>query len=288
MNSEIRNPNSEFNGVILKEISKKKILTGSLLVPPILFLIVVGPPAVLSLMVLLATFFGLREFYTLGLPNSKGIERLSGITLGLVLCFVIIQGDLKTILPFFALLLLLLSLLFLVRSQNLPSTTSTMGILLFGILYIGFLLPHVALIRYRAEGRVWVLFLIVTVWAGDIFAFLSGSLFGKHKLYPKISPNKTYEGLAGGMGGSILVALLYRLCFIPGMGMELCILVAVALSVLGQVGDFTESMLKRSAQVKDSGSLIPGHGGMLDRIDSFLFSAPFLHYFLLSFLKETR
>lgn len=272
----------------MKEISKKKLLTGSLLVPPILFLIVVGPPAVLSLMVLLATLFGLREFYAIALPNSKGIERLTGIGLGLILSFLIIQGDLKTILPFFALLLFLLSLLFLILSKNLPSTNSSMGILLFGILYIGFLLSHVALIRNMTEGRVWVLFLIVTVWAGDIFAFLIGSLFGKHKLYPKISPNKTYEGLGGGMGGSILVALLYRFFFIPGMATGLCILLAVALSVLGQLGDFTESMLKRSAQVKDSGSLIPGHGGMLDRMDSFLFSAPFLYYFLLSFLKETR
>jgi len=272
----------------LKEISKKKILVGSLLVPPILFLIVIGPPAVLSLMVLLATFLGLREFYALALPNSKGIERLMGIGLGLILSFLVIHGDFQAILPFFVLLLLLLSLLFLVISQNLPSTISSMSILLFGILYIGFLFPHVSLIRNMAEGRVWVLLLIVTVWAGDIFAFLSGSLFGKHKLYPKISPNKTYEGLGGAIAGSILVALVYSHFFIPRMDVALCALLAIGLTVLGQLGDFTESMLKRSAQVKDSGSLIPGHGGMLDRMDSFLFSAPCLHYFLLYFLKETR
>jgi phosphatidate cytidylyltransferase len=259
---------------------------GGLLVPPILFLIIIGPPVVLSLMVLLATFFGLREFYALALPNSKGIERLMGVGLGLILSFLVIHGDFKAILPFFVLLLLLLSLLFLVISQNLPSTISRMGILLFGILYIGFLFPHVSLIN-TTKGRVWVLLLIVTVWAGDIFAFLSGSLFGKHKLYPKISPNKTYEGLGGAIVGSILVALAYSHFFIPQMDVGLCILVAIALTILGQLGDFTESMLKRSAQVKDSGSLIPGHGGMLDRMDSFLFSAPFFHYLLLYLLKET-
>jgi phosphatidate cytidylyltransferase len=274
--------------VTLKEISKKKILVGSLLVPPILFLIIVGPPAVLSVMVLLATFFGLREFYVLALPNSKGIERWMGIGLGLILSFLVIYGDLEAILPFLVLLFLLLSLLFLVISQNLPSTISRMGTLLFGILYIGFLFPHVSLIRNMAEGRDRVLFLIVTIWAGDIFAFLSGSLFGRHKLYPKISPNKTYEGLGGAMGGSILVALIYSHFFIPRMDVGLCILLAIGLTILGQLGDFTESMLKRSAQVKDSGSLIPGHGGMLDRMDSFLFSAPFFYYFLLYLLKETR
>ena len=271
----------------MNEISKKKILTGGLLVPPILFLIIIGPPAVLSAMVLVATFFGLREFYALALPNSKAIEPLVGLGLGLILSLLIIYGDFKTILPFFVLLLLLLSLLFLVISQNLPSTISRMGILLFGILYVGFLFPHVSLIRNMTNGRVWVLFLIVTVWAGDIFAFLSGSLFGRHKLYPKISPNKTYEGLGGAIAGSILVALVYSYFFIPRMDVGICILIAIGLTILGQLGDFTESMLKRSAQVKDSGSLIPGHGGMLDRMDSFLFSAPFLHYLLLHFFKET-
>ena len=271
----------------MKEISKKKILVGGILVPPILFVIIIGPPAVLSLMVLLATFFGLREFYTLALPNSKWVERVVGVVLGLILSSLVIHGDFKAILPFFVLLLLLLSLLSLAISQNLPSTISKMGILLFGILYIGFLLPHVSLIRNMAEGRVWAIFLIVTVWAGDIFAFLSGSLFGKHKLYPKISPNKTYEGLGGAIVGSILVALAYSHFFIPRMDVGLCILLAAGLTILGQLGDFTESMLKRSAQVKDSGSLFPGHGGMLDRMDSFLFSAPSFHYLLLYFLKET-
>jgi len=137
------------------------------------------------------------------------------------------------------------------------------------------------------DGKQWVLFLIATVWAGDISAFLSGSLFGRHKLYPKISPNKTFEGSAGGIVGSVFVALSFTLLFIPQLEIGLCILLAIGLGVLGQLGDLTESMLKRSAKVKDSGSLIPGHGGMLDRLDSFLFSAPFLHYSLLYLLKES-
>jgi phosphatidate cytidylyltransferase len=269
------------------EIVKKKIWTGIFIVPPVILLIVLGPPAALSLMVLLATFFGLREFYTLALPHAKWIERFAGIGLGLTLSVVSSYGDVKVVLPFFVLLLLLLSILFLGTSQSLSPTISNMGIMLLGILYIGFLLSHVSLIRKMADGTEWALFLISTVWAGDICAFLSGSLFGRHKLYPKISPNKTYEGLGGAIVGSIIVALAFALLFIPKLEMRLCVLLAIGLGVLGQLGDFTESMLKRSAQVKDSGSLIPGHGGMLDRLDSFLFSAPFLYYFLLYFMKET-
>jgi phosphatidate cytidylyltransferase len=276
--SEILNLKFEIERGSMGSIEKKKIWTALVMAPPMIFLIAMGPPAVLILMVFLATLLGLREFYTLTLPHSKWFERWVGMGLGLILSMMISYGDTKIVFPFFVFLLLLLSIL---------SMISNMGIMFFGIFYIGFLLSHVSLIRNMVDGKQWVLFLIATVWAGDISAFLSGTLLGRHKLYPKISPKKTYEGLVGGIVGSITVALAFALLFIPQLEIGFCIFLAIGLGVLGQLGDFTESMLKRSAQVKDSGSLIPGHGGMLDRLDSFLFSAPFLHYSLLYLFKET-
>jgi phosphatidate cytidylyltransferase len=269
------------------KIEKRKVWMALVMIPPIILLIVLGHSAVLHVMVFVATFFGLREYYHLVLPRSKWIERAVGIGLGLVVSIIISFGEIKEISPFFVIVLLILSLLFMVTSKDLSSTTSNMGMALFGILFIGFLLAYVSLIRNMTNGRLWVLFLIITVWAGDISALLSGSFFGRHKLYPKISPKKTFEGLVGAIVGSIIVALAFALLFIPNLQKGSCILLAIGLGVFGQLGDFTESMLKRSAQVKDSGTLIPGHGGMLDRLDSFLFSAPFLHYALLYFLKET-
>ncbi len=257
-----------------------------IMVPPVLLLIILGPPSILHLMVLLATFFGLREYYNLVLPHSKWIERVVGIGLGLILSIIISFGAMEDISLFFVITLLILSILFMAISKDLSSTISEMGMILFGILFIGFLLAYVSLIRNLLDGRVWVLFLIATVWAGDISALLSGSFLGRHKLYPKISPNKTFEGLGGSIVGSIIVALAFALLFLPRLHKGVCILLAIGIGILGQVGDFTESMLKRSAHVKDSGTLIPGHGGMLDRLDSFLFSAPFLHYSLLYLLKE--
>ena len=265
---------------------KEKIWMGILMVPPIVFLIALGPPSILFLMVLLATFLGLREFFNLAFPQSKQVERYVGIALGLILSLILAYSDVKVVPPFIVLLLLLLSIIFMGTSENLLSTISHIGVTLFGIFYIGFLLSYVSLIRKMGDGRLWVLFLITTVWAGDIFAFLSGSLLGRHKLYPKISPKKTYEGLGGAIVGTVIVAFAFTRLFIPHLHIGFCILLAIGLGILGQLGDFTESMLKRSAQVKDSGSLIPGHGGMLDRLDSFLFSAPFLHYSLLYLLKE--
>jgi len=269
------------------KIEKRKVWMAFFMVPPVVLLIDLGRPAVLHLMVLLASFFGLREYYNLALPHSKWIERAVGIGLGLILSIIISFGDLKEISPFFVLALLILSILFMATSKDLSSTISKMGIILFGILFIGFLLAYVSVIRNMTNGRIWVLFLIATIWAGDISALLSGSFLGRHKLYPKISPNKTFEGLGGAIVGSIIVALAFSLLFIPHLEKGHCILLAIGLGIFGQLGDFTESLLKRSAQVKDSGTLIPGHGGMLDRIDSFLFSAPFLHYSLLYLLKET-
>ena len=257
------------------------------MVPPIVLLIALGPPEILYLMVVSATFLGLREYYNLVLPHSKWIERAVGIGLGLVLSIIISFGDMKEISPFFVLVLLILSILFMVTSEDLSSTVSKMGMTLFGILFIGFLLAYVSIIRSMPNGRLWVLFLVVTVWVGDISALLIGSFLGKHKLYPKISPKKTFEGLIGSIVGSILVALAFSLLFFPNTEKGFFIFLAIGLGILGQLGDFTESMLKRSAQVKDSGGLIPGHGGMLDRLDSFLFSAPFLHYSLIYLLKET-
>jgi phosphatidate cytidylyltransferase len=268
-------------------ITRKRIWTSLFVVPPLFFLIAVGPPIILFLIVLTAMFFGLREFYALALPQSKTTERIVGIGLGLALAVMIFFADIDMPSAYLVLLLLLLSLLFMITSQDLSSAVSKMGVTLFGILYIAFLLSHISLIRNMDSGNRWTLFLIATVWGGDIFAFVIGSQIGKHKLYPKISPKKTVEGLAGAILGSVLIGLLFKALFLPQLGPGICVMLGVGMGFLGQLGDFSESMLKRSAQVKDSGSLLPGHGGILDRLDSFLFAAPFLYHALLHLVKET-
>lgn len=269
------------------KIEKRKVWMGLIMVPPVILLIVLFPPVVLYLMVFLATFLGLREYTHLVLPNSNWMERTVGIGLGLMLSVIVSFGGIKQIHPFLVVALLILSVFFMGTSKDLSSTISKMGMVLFGILFIGFLLTYVSLMRNMPRGRLWVLFLTTTVWAGDISALVTGASFGKHKLYPKISPQKTFEGLGGAILGSMIVALVFVLLFLPQVKKETCILLAAGIGFFGQLGDFTESMLKRSASVKDSGNLIPGHGGMLDRLDSFLFSAPFLYYCLLYLLKET-
>ncbi len=268
-------------------IEKKKIRTGIVIVPPLIGIIVWGPSFILPLMVLVATFLGLREFYHLALPESKAVERFVGIGLGMMFTVLASFGKPGAASLSVVFILLVLSVLFMGTSRDLALAIPHLGISLFGVLYIGFLLSHVAMTQSLPGGKRWALFLILTVWAGDICALLSGSLFGRHRLYPKISPKKTYEGLMGGIVGSIAVALAFGSLFLPGIGKPVLALLAAGIGILGQFGDFSESMIKRSAHVKDSGNLIPGHGGMLDRLDSFLFSSPFLYYSLIYVLKET-
>jgi phosphatidate cytidylyltransferase len=267
-------------------IAIKKTWTGLLVVPPLILLILYGPPILLPLMVLGATFLGMKEFYQLALPQSKKMEHALGIGLGLMLSALMAFADGKIIIPFFVFILFSLSYLFMITSDELLSAISKMGVTLWGILYVAFLLSHVSLIGNLVKGQTWILFLITTIWAGDTLAFLVGSRIGRHKLYPKISPKKTVEGLAGAVLGSVLASLIFRGLFIPNLHFAIVIPVGFILGLLGQFGDLTESMLKRSAQVKDSGGLLPGHGGMLDRLDSFLFTAPFLYYVLVYWVKE--
>jgi phosphatidate cytidylyltransferase len=261
-------------------VLKKRVLTGVIAIPALYLLIGYGPGPTLFIMVLIAVALGLHEFYSLVLPENKRHEKAIGILLGMVLASLIYLGDASFIHASLAFSIIFLSITYMLKSRNFALAISKMALTLFGILYIGLLLSYVTLIDTTAPGKQWVFFLVSTVWAADIGGFFMGSLVGRHKLYPKVSPNKTIEGLAGGVVGAIAAALLYRKLVFSDLDISDCVFLGFCLSLCGQMGDFTESMIKRSVRVKDSSGLIPGHGGILDRLDSFLFSAPFLYYYL--------
>jgi phosphatidate cytidylyltransferase len=130
-------------------------------------------------------------------------------------------------------------------------------------------------VRNLDNGGAWWLVAALTItWMNDTCAYFAGRLFGRHKLYPEVSPNKTWEGFFGGMLGSIAGLFILKYGFFDQVTVADCIVMGVLGGVLGPAGDLCESMLKRSYGVKDSGKIIPGHGGMLDRVDALLFNAP--------------
>jgi phosphatidate cytidylyltransferase len=147
----------------------------------------------------------------------------------------------------------------------------------FGVAYVGGLFSFGSLVREAQDGRQLVYFLAFTTWAGDIGAYYAGSRLGRRPLAPAISPKKTVEGALGGVGAAVLVAALGCGWLWPRFPLATALWVAGVVAVAGMLGDLAESVLKRAAGVKDSGSTIPGHGGALDRLDSLILACPVLY-----------
>jgi phosphatidate cytidylyltransferase len=144
--------------------------------------------------------------------------------------------------------------------------------------YICLPLSLLVFIDRHPAGNVWIFFLLAVIFASDTGAFYFGRFFGRHKLYPSVSPGKTWEGAVGGLISSLFIALIFFRIF-AAFGAGILILAGI-LSIAGQIGDLVESMLKRSCGVKDSGKLLPGHGGFLDRLDGMIFALPVLYIYL--------
>ena len=154
-----------------------------------------------------------------------------------------------------------------------------------GIVYIPLLLSFLVLIRRGADGMMWIFFLLAIIFAGDICAYYAGSYLGKHKLSPAISPGKTIEGAIAGLAGNFLAGCIGQYFFLTDISWGPAILFSLAAGLAGQVGDLFESEFKRSSRIKDSGGLLPGHGGFLDRIDALLFAAPVAYFFKIYIFK---
>jgi phosphatidate cytidylyltransferase len=162
-----------------------------------------------------------------------------------------------------------------------PSTAASANTLL-AVLYVGWLLGYGILLHHTSPiGDELVLFLVGVTWVGETSAYLVGSSFGRHRLAPVISPKKTVEGALAQVAASVLTAAALGAWLLPSCSTGTALAAGVLLGVVGQVGDLAESAIKRSVGTKDTGALIPGHGGILDRIDSLLFNLPAFYYFTL-------
>ncbi|MFE8699110.1 phosphatidate cytidylyltransferase [Cytobacillus sp. FJAT-54145] len=176
----------------------------------------------------------------------------------------------------FALLAVLLFLTYTVATKN-RFTFDDVAFSTMATLYIG--MGFLYFIETREAGLVYIFYSLFIIWATDSGAYFIGRAFGKNKLWPEISPNKTIEGFIGGIICAVLVAVLFIVFSDIQASLIELVLITILLSIFGQVGDLVESALKRHYDVKDSGTILPGHGGILDRFDSLLFVWPLLHFF---------
>jgi phosphatidate cytidylyltransferase len=167
---------------------------------------------------------------------------------------------------------------FLFRQEPLEEIPRSVAIVTFSWLYCGLLIATLVGLRLRFGVPHWVILAFVVTWANDTFAYFAGHAFGRHKLYERISPKKTWEGFAGGVVGSVVGALVTRwLLLADDLSPAAAVVIGLGAAVLGPLGDLAESMVKRAAGVKDSSRIIPGHGGLLDRIDALLFVGPWVY-----------
>ena len=241
--------------------------------------------ALFSLIVLL----GVEEFYSL-VKKSKIIQpikfwgTLTGLCLMIVLCL-IFSGIIKPKIIFIPILMVFFMFLFeLYRNKENPFINIAYTVL--GMIYI--VIPFAMLFHlgYYENNKFTdtysfqiILGFFIMLWTNDTGAYLAGRFFGKHKLFERISPKKTWEGSVG--GGLVTIGCAYILSiFFTNLGLTNWIILAVLITIFGGLGDLVESMLKRSLNIKDSGNLLPGHGGILDRFDGLLLSAPFVYAYL--------
>ena len=225
----------------------------------------------------------MHEYYRMALPE-RGFEIWPAAACAALMMFIPFSGDdrlaaLATISGLF----LAFALLFLFRITDITTAARDIAYAVLGFLYIPFLLMHLVMLRQTDYGWQWLLVIMLIVMTNDSAAYYTGSAFGKHRLYPLVSPKKSIEGALGGLVGSIGGTLLAKFTFFPQLTLGDALITAAVIGILGQTGDLFESLLKRSFGVKDSGSCIPGHGGVLDRLDSIIFAAPAMYYYVIYF-----
>jgi phosphatidate cytidylyltransferase len=263
-------------------------LTALIGAPVAIWIIGWGHEYVFDAAMALICVLALYEFLALG--KAKGYDVSAPLCIGIMLFILagFIVNDISVELGMFA-ALLIIPASYVITKKSLEDSLPSSAIAVLATTYVGML--GGSLIRLRndfPEGYKLVYFLLLVVWLGDSGAYYVGRQFGKHKLSPRISPKKTVEGLIGGVSASVIAAVVIHFTFFPAFPILHAVIAGVILSICGVIGDLAESMWKRSAAVKDSGTLIPGHGGFLDRFDSILFTAPILYCYWTLIVHEFR
>ncbi len=240
--------------------------------------IIAGGTLLFASLLAIFTFVGMIEFYRMALPDRK-LEAWLAAICGAALIFVPFAGQDRLIPAAIAFLFLAFALHFLFHLREVADAAREVAYSMLAFLYIPFMLMHLVMLRQTAYGVQWLLVIMLIVMTNDTAAYYTGRAFGKRRLYPLVSPQKSVEGALGGLAGSMAGTLLARFTFFPQLSLTDALVTAIVIGILGQTGDLFESLLKRSYGVKDSGTIFPGHGGVLDRLDSIIFAAPATYYY---------
>jgi phosphatidate cytidylyltransferase len=260
-------------------VLRDRLLTAAVGVPLLVALVCWAPPWLFATAILALTALGLWEYFSLvrpllSLPPAVGLGW--GVAVAVTMsAFALSLSVVVLLIGLFAVFTVTL------RNHQPERGLVDVSVSLLGVVYVGFLLPHVMWLREVPNGWGWVFFLLLVVMLGDSAAYGVGRIWGSRKLIPHISPGKTVEGSLGAYLGNVVAATSAWLWLLPDRTLGELLLLALGLGSVAQVGDLCESALKRACGAKDSGHIFPGHGGVLDRIDSLLFPSAVLYYYVM-------
>jgi phosphatidate cytidylyltransferase len=267
-----------------------RVLSAIVFLPILFSALWIGGPIWFSAIAAAGVLIGLYEYYRLA---SRGGE-IQGLAAAAATLAAFYFGRLELIVAIIAALViveLLIQLFTRAKDENFSEALPAAAARVFGVLYVAVLGGYIIAIRAiespeipRLAPKLLTLFFII-IFAGDTGAYYTGRAMGRKRLAPSVSPGKTVEGAIGGLLGGLAAALIAHFTFFPELKIVHAVPLSLVMGVLGGAGDLCESILKRGARAKDAGSLIPGHGGLLDRLDSMLFNAPLLYYFYRIFLN---
>ena len=277
----------------------QRFLVAVVAVPIILFIFYMNRPEPTWALIFAASLLAMNEFFAMTLPTK---DRFPSLVMGALAClvfywidpFVALYYDLgereqqighlasKPLLLFFV--VLVPALYYLFKFRDIPTVATRVTATITGIVYCGLLSTFLSCFKRffpMSEGGHFVVLVLLIAWLADTGGYFAGRFLGKAKLYEAVSPKKTWAGAWGGIAGSIAGVVGMKLLFLPWLNWFDVFAIAIPGGILGQMGDLAESLIKRSVGVKDSGALLPGHGGILDRIDAVLFIAPYVYGYVM-------
>jgi len=265
-----------------------RLATAAVAIPLLLWLIFYAPFPVYRGVVLLFTLVAVVEYFQMAFPTRLPLQRL-GIVSGALVAVGMAgpPGDSAMVFAAGLMAVVTIGLMScLIAADDPAGAVDSLGHMVLGVLYAGAFIPHFIWLHEQPadSGAAWVTFVLAVAMGGDSGGYFAGRFFGKNLLMPSVSPKKTVEGAAGAIGGNVLGGAIIKALLLPLIGWREVVVLSLVAGALAQIGDLCESLLKRAFGAKDSGWLLPGHGGVLDRADSLVFPVVLVYYYV-NFLR---
>jgi phosphatidate cytidylyltransferase len=257
----------------------KRWVSGIIAVPLLVAIILYASEEFFAAFIIAIIIGAVIEYNRMVFGEGFVREKLQGLIIAVLIPLAAFSGDLRIVSAVIAFSLFGVFSLSLLDMNGHSIDLVPVSKVVLGFIYVPFTLSHFILLRHSEDGFLWIFFILILAFSGDIAAFYVGRSIGKRKLMPLVSPGKTVEGTVGLLIGSVAGCLLFQHFFLPRLSVFHAALLGLSGGIVGQLGDLCESVIKRASGVKDSGSLVIGHGGLLDRLDCLIFIAPYVYYY---------